>query len=198
LFTCPFGSDVFGLFRSWRNERSLNPNRPWSRLTLAIAYATEAHLFITDINQSPFNVGIRLTLDDFSQDQVAELNERHGSPLRGAAEVARYFALVNGHPYLVRRGLHEMTSRGMELSALEAQLDRDEGIFGDHLRRLLLSLSRDPALSEVVRGVLAGQACPTPESFYRLRSAGLLAGDSPREARPRCQLYANYLGRHLA
>src|SRR5206468_9769560 len=81
LFNCPFSDVVFGLFRSWHNERSLNPEGPWGRLTLAIAYATEAHLFITDLNQSPFNVGTRLTLDDFTLEQVAELNRRYGSPL---------------------------------------------------------------------------------------------------------------------
>src|SRR6267378_6445398 len=78
LFTCTFGSEVFGLFRSWHNERALDPQGPWSRLTLAIAYATEAHLFITDVNQSPFNVGTRLTLDDFDLKQLIDLNQRYG------------------------------------------------------------------------------------------------------------------------
>jgi tRNA A-37 threonylcarbamoyl transferase component Bud32 len=197
LFTCSFGSEVFGLFRSWHNERSLDPEGPWQRLTLAIAYATEAHLFITDLNQSPFNVGTRLTLEDFTFEQVAELNRRYGAPLREAAEVARYFRLVGGHPYLVRRGLHEMASHGLGLAAFEAQADRDEGPFGDHLRRILILLAQDAALCEVVRGVLRGRPCPTPESFYRLRAAGLMAGDAAREVRPRCQLYATYLERHL-
>ena len=74
-------SEVFGLFRSWHNERALDPDGPWRRLTLAIAYATEAHLFITDVNQSPFNVGTRLTLEEFTFEQVEDLNQRHGSPL---------------------------------------------------------------------------------------------------------------------
>jgi len=197
LFTCDFGSEVFGLFRSWHNERALNPTGPWRRLTLAIAYATEAHLFITDLNQSPFNVGTRLLLEDFTFERVAELNRRYGSPLPDKAEVARYFRLVGGHPYLVRRGLHEMVAHGLELTALEAQAAHDEGPFGDHLRRLLISLTQDPGLCEVVRGVLQGRQCPTPESFYRLRSAGLMLGDSARDIRPRCQLYATYLERHL-
>src|SRR5262245_3048137 len=87
LFTCDFGSEVFGLFRSWHNKRALDPEGPWRRLTLAIAYATEAHLFITDLNQSPFNVGTRLALEDFGFEQVAELNRRYGSPLGDQAEV---------------------------------------------------------------------------------------------------------------
>ncbi len=56
LFTLAFSNEVFSLFRSWHNARSLDPDGPWRDLTLAIAYATEAHLFIADINQSPFNV----------------------------------------------------------------------------------------------------------------------------------------------
>ena len=82
LFTCSFGSEVFGLFRSWHNRRSLDPTGPWSRLTLGIAYATEAHLFITDLNQSPFNVGTRLSLSDFTPGEVGDLNRRYGSPLK--------------------------------------------------------------------------------------------------------------------
>jgi hypothetical protein len=197
LFSLEFGGEIFGLFRSWHNERSLDPSGPWRRLTLAIAYATEAHLFITDVNQSPFNVGTRLALEDFSLEQVSELNRRYGSPLRGAGEVARFFRLVAGQPYLVRRGLHEMAAHGLALSAFEAQADRDGGPFGDHLRRILVLLARDPSLCEVIRGVLRGRPCPTQESFYRLRSAGVLTGDSARDARPRCQIYASYLERHL-
>ncbi len=197
LFTTTFGSEVFGLFRSWHNERSLDPEGPWQRMTMAIAYATEAHLFITDMNQSPFNVGTRLALDDFNFDQVAELNARYGSPLADNAETARYFRLVGGHPYLVRCGLQEMVTHHRDLPKLETIADHEDGPFGDHLRRIAASLEQDAELCEIVRGILQGKPCPTQESFYRLRSAGLVTGDSAREARPRCQLYANYLGKRL-
>lgn len=61
-----FAADV-GLFRSWHNRRALDPAAPWRRLTLAIAYATEPHLLIADANQSPFNVGVRVMLEDFDR-----------------------------------------------------------------------------------------------------------------------------------
>jgi hypothetical protein len=197
LFAYPYASEIFGLFRSWHNERALDPTGPWSRLTLAIAYATEAHLFITDINQSPFNIGTRLTLEDFWSDQVSELNERYGLPLKDKADLERFIRLVGGHPYLVRRGLHEMARRKITIAVLEEKAPRDDGIYGDHLRRILLLLARDPALTEIVRGILRGQPCPTPESFYRLRSAGLMKGSSQTDVQVRCQLYATYLSQHL-
>jgi serine/threonine protein kinase len=197
LFTCNFGSEVFGLFRSWHNKRALDPQGPWQKLTLAIAYATEAHLFITDLNQSPFNVGTRLQLNDFTLEEVAKLNERYGSPLKDDDEIARYYRLLSGHPYLVRRGLHEMVTSNVDLTDLEAGAVADEGPFGDHLHRLLISLGKDPELCDVVRGILQGKPCPTPESFYRLRSAGLASGESTQDIKPRCLLYETYLARHL-
>jgi len=198
LFACDFASEVFGLFRSWHNERALDPEGPWNRLTLAIAYATEAHLFISDVNQSPFNVGTRLALADFDVEQVADLNGRYGTPLQGREEIAGLHELLGGQPYLTRRGLHEMAAQGIDFAALRQQVDRDEGIFGDHLRRILVLLARDVQMSDVLRGVLRGEPCPTAESFYRLRSGGLLSGDTMREARMRCRIYSSYLSRHLS
>lgn len=183
LFSRDFGSEVFGLFRSWHNKRALDPSGPWSRLTLAIIYSTEPHLFVTDVNQSPFNVGTRLTLEDFTIEQVAELNRRYGAPLRDADELQRFYHLLSGHPYLTQRALSEMVARGINLAVLEAQAARDEGIFGDHLRCILVLLAQDPELTDIVRGIL--------------RSAGGMSGDSAQDVKPRCHLYRMYLERHL-
>ena len=45
LFGFDYASEVFGLFRSGISS-ALEPSGPWRRMTLAMAYATEAHLFI--------------------------------------------------------------------------------------------------------------------------------------------------------
>ena len=197
LFTCDYGSEVFGLFRSWHNERALDPSGPWAGLTLCIAYATEAHLFITDMNQSPFNVGTRLALEDFSAEQIKELDERYGNPLKTEDEAKQFQTLLGGHPFLVRRGLHEMTTRKISFAEFEAGADKEDGIFGDHLRRILVLLAKDPELADVLKGVINGQPCPTPESFYRLRSSGIIHGNSQNDCQTRCDLYARFLKQHL-
>jgi len=197
LFPCAYHNDVFGLFRAWYNERSFDPTGPFSRLTLAMAYATEAHLFITDLNQSPFNVGTRVTLDDLTCAQVSELNQLYGSPLARREEIIRLFDLLGGHPYLVRRALHEMKTRGLDLATIEAQAERDDGLFGDHLERMLVALRQDPGLLETVRNLLRGQDSPSAENFYRLRSAGITVGDTPADMHLRCRLYTLYLTRSL-
>lgn len=197
LFGFEYASEIFGLFRSWHNLRALEPSGPWRRVTLAMAYATEAHLFITDLNQSPFNIGTKLTLEDFNYDQVAQLNDCYNSPLKSEPDLLRYMGLVGGHPYLVQRGLYEMTEHELSLDAIESVAELDEGIFGDHLRRMWVSLNRDALLVEAVRMVLQGNPGISLTNFYRLRSAGLLTGDSVEEARFRCHLYKRFLNRHL-
>ncbi|MFN0067381.1 MAG: AAA-like domain-containing protein [Limisphaerales bacterium] len=200
LFTCPFRNEVFALFRSWHNERATDPSGPWAGLTLAITYATEAHLLIDDPNMSPFNIGVRIELSDFTEEHVRELNRRHlGTPLKDDADLRRLLGLLGGHPFLIRRALYELAMGRLTLDALEATADRDDGIFGEHLRRLLVMLAREPGLQlmDVVRGVLRGQPCPTDESFFRLRSAGVMTGSVRADVRPRCELYRRFLARHL-
>jgi hypothetical protein len=197
LFSVEFGSEVFGLIRSWHNARALDPFGPWERLTMAIAYATEAHLFITDVNQSPFNVGTRLTLQDFSLQQVSELNVRTGSPLRRPADVAEFFTLVGGNPFLVRRGLNDLATKKVPLETFARDAARDEGSFGDHLRRILVVLVKEPRLTEIIRDLIQGKSSATMDDFYRLRSAGIVQGETHRDMRFRCGLYHTYLKSHI-
>jgi DNA-binding SARP family transcriptional activator len=193
LFECDFRDDIFGMFRSWHNERSLDPEAGWQRVTMVLAYATEANLFIRTIYQSPFNVGFRVDLTDFTLEQVSELNRRYGEPLRNASEVERLDALVGGHPYLVRRSLQEMVLHRMSLADVEAHAERRDGIFGDHLERMRLTLSRDEDLMAAVRTLLKDGACPTDEECARLCASGVMVGSSPAEMRPRCRLYERFL-----
>jgi len=198
LFNHDYASEIFGLFRSWHNLRALDPNGPWCRLTIAIAYASEAHLFISDLNQSPFNVGTRLTLEDFSREQLAELNERYGRPLVDNKQLIDFQQLVGGHPYLAQIGLFEICKHKATLAALIQSADQDDGPFGDHLNRLVFSLQQDQHLLQELRGFLLSDSTLSNNAFYRLRSAGVLSGDSADEPRPRCDLYARYLKKHLA
>src|SRR5262249_18819327 len=174
-----------------------DPRGEWRRLTLALAYATEAHLFIPDANRSPFNVGTRLFLEDFDIQQTSELNGRYDSPLRDEGEIDRFFNLLGGHPYLTNCGMVGMREHKLGLVDLETEAECDEGLFSDHLRRMLYRLIHDRSLCEAMRGVLHGQPCPDADSFYKLRSAGLITGDSLGNAKPRCRLYRRYLERNL-
>lgn len=198
LFNHVYASEIFGLFRSWHNLRAFYPQGPFMRLSIAIAYATEAHLFISDLNQSPFNVGTRLALEDFTEEQLAELNGRYAHPLTDKEQIVRFHRLIGGHPYLGQRGLYELYQKRADLFALEQNADQDDGPFGDHLHRLLVSLSMDQGLLEELRAFVLSGSTLSNSAFYRLRSAGVLSGETAAEPRLRCELYVRYLKQHLS
>src|SRR5262249_16627693 len=164
LFTCPFGSEVFGLFRSWHNARALDPESPWHSLTMVICYATEAHLFITDLNQSPFNVGTRVRLQDFERTEVSRLNQLYGNPLP-AEDFEGFLNLLGGQPYLVRRALHEMVERHQTFEVLGKVAPTEEGPFADHLKRFLVLLSRNEAALDFLRGLLTSRPVSDSKLF---------------------------------
>ncbi|MCW3054073.1 MAG: hypothetical protein JWN14_3243 [Chthonomonadales bacterium] len=203
LFPYEYKDDIFGRFRAWHNERALDPAGPWQQLTLALTYATESYLLIADLNRSPFNVGTQITLSDWTCAQVADLNQRCGAPLRSHDEVERFYRLLGGHPYLVRRGLQEMRAQHSDIAALEAASELETGPYAGHLERLFVFLALDTgtqgssSLTEAVLCVLRGEPCPSVQSFARLWSAGVLAGTSAQNATLRCKLYANFLRKRL-
>ncbi len=197
IFDCDYRSSVFGLFRSWYNARVLNANSPWSRFSLVLVYSTEAHLFITNLNQSPFNVGTRITVQDFTLEQVAELNERYGSPVTSDDDLRELFAWIGGHPFLTRLCLYEMTAFSRTLSELWLAAHRDDTGFGEHLDRIRVGITGDAALTTSIRQVLRGELPISPETYLRLRAGGILSGGSCRDAHFRCTLYREYLGRVL-
>jgi DNA-binding SARP family transcriptional activator len=195
LFTCPFRDDVFALFRSWHNERASDATGPWQRFTMALAYTAEAHLAIRNLHQSPFNVGTRVTLGDFTLSQLGALNDRYGTPL-GAVELRRLYDLIGGHPYLVRRALHEITARHTALDDILARAERNGGLFADHLNRLLDAVRADGGLAADLRRILAGEDW-REESSARLCAAGVLVDDMEGGLRARCRLYDGFLRRRL-
>ncbi|MBI3330029.1 MAG: AAA-like domain-containing protein [Nitrospinae bacterium] len=70
--------NFFGLLRHWHTKRAFEPL--WKKLNLVLAYSTDQRQAIRDPNQSPFNVGIKIELRDFSFDEVWKLNRRYGRP----------------------------------------------------------------------------------------------------------------------
>jgi hypothetical protein len=76
LFDRSYRGDFFAAVRGWHNNRATE--EAWENLHLVLGHATDPALWIEDLNQSPFNVGDRLRLGDFTRDQVADLNDRHG------------------------------------------------------------------------------------------------------------------------
>ncbi|WP_414755233.1 AAA-like domain-containing protein [Anabaena sp. CCY 9910] len=193
VFDSEFRSDFFGMLRSWHNSRATTPI--WKKLDLALVTSTEPYQLIDNLNQSPFNVGVVIDLEDFTAQQVAELNHRHGSPLNFNEE-RQLIALLSGHPYLVRLALYTVASQRLSSNELFVNATADNGPFGNHLRNHLFRLHNKTELVQGMRQVIRQNACEDERVFFRLRGAGLVRREG-RVVMPRCQLYADYFRENL-
>ncbi|MBD0305212.1 MAG: AAA-like domain-containing protein, partial [Nitrospiraceae bacterium] len=97
-------SDFFGLLRFWNEQAKSQP--VWKRLKIIVSHSTEPYLLIDTPNQSPFNVGLGIRLEEFNEAEAHELALRHSSKWT-KANTKDLMALVGGHPYLVRKALYD-------------------------------------------------------------------------------------------
>lgn len=194
VFDTDFRSDFFSMLRSWHNNRANTPI--WKQLDLVLVTSTEPYQLIENLNQSPFNVGQVIQLTDFTGEQVAELNRRHGTPLDDA-QVGELMALLAGHPYLVRKALYLVASQQLSVTDLFAKATDDQGPFGDHLRYHLFRLNRKPEQKAGFLQVIQAHQCADDDVYFRLRGAGLITAREAAIVQPRCQLYARYFQERL-
>jgi hypothetical protein len=194
VFGYPYRDQFFSLIRSWHNDRAVNER--WTRLNIIIAHSTEPNLWIQDINQSPFNVGFPIRLEDFNDDQVTALNDRHNRPLKTDKEIRELTKLLGGQPYLVRQALYVMFDSKLSLMELRNVASNESGPFGDHLRRHIWALNKDTKLRNALRQILLGRECEDEMHFQRLRASGLICGENRLSAQIRCELYAEYFRLH--
>jgi WD40 repeat protein len=99
----PFPTDeFFAAIRDCYNRRATNPE--YNRLTFCLlGVATPAEL-IADPRMTPFNVGRRIELADFTLEESVALTEGLESDGRsGTRLLARIMRWTGGHPYLTQR-----------------------------------------------------------------------------------------------
>ncbi len=190
LFGRPYANDFFGLLRSWHNRRALDPEGPWNKLTLVLSYAMEAHLFITDLNQSPFNIGFRVSLRDFSKEEVSLLAERFG--ISDPKTIEAVHCSTNGHPFLTRRAFAFMSQGGNQLELISSVTLQD-GPFSDHLQAVLGVVLQDEELVAEVKRMLAGKKFARITTQYKLMAVGILAVRQDLVSEFRVPAYGHYL-----
>jgi hypothetical protein len=186
-------SDFFSMLRSWHNSRARTSI--WGRVDLVLAISTKPWSLISNLHQSPFNVGQSITLEDLTPAEVAELNRRHGSPL-SSDEVQQLIALLGGHPYLVRQALYLVASGRLSAPELFAHATDDDGPFSDHLRSWLFRMHNHAELVHGIRQIIRTGTCSDRNILLQLDEAGLVRSEGQRVL-PRNQLYASYFRDHL-
>ncbi|MCC2869449.1 MAG: AAA-like domain-containing protein, partial [Candidatus Accumulibacter phosphatis] len=179
-----FTDDFFAAIRAMHNLRAAEP--AFARLSFAlIGVATPAEL-IHDALHTPFNVGVRVELNDFEPDEARPLVAAIGLPAEDVPRVLqRVFHWTGGQPFLTRRLCGLLIGQ----PNAEADIDRlarrsllGEQAKGDpHFQFIANYLVQAPkeqrrALFEICSALLADQplACDDQSLIHnRLRLAGL-------------------------
>jgi transcriptional regulator with XRE-family HTH domain len=193
LLGAEYQKHFFALLRAWDSRRAFDAD--WRKLNLVMVISTHPYLLIDDVNLSPFNVGLTIRLRDFDSGQVADLNQRHGGPLK-QSEVSALMSLVGGHPYLVRQAYYTLVSERLSLTDLLHVASSPEGPFGKHLLFYLHSLKKNPVLLAAFQQLLHGQRSPDEALLERLAAVGLIQQEDGKW-RPRCGLYGEFFKRQI-
>jgi hypothetical protein len=181
--------EFLALLRVWHENGKNQPD--WKKLRLVIAHSKEVYIPL-NINQSPFNVGLPIELPELTFEQISELVKRHGLNW-SENEVNSLMEMVDGHPYLVRKALYEMTRHQLSFAEFIETAPTQSGIYNDHLRRHLLNLQDNEKLAEAMKEVVStNQPIRLEESqAFQLRSMGLIKRVG-NDVVPLCNLYRLY------
>lgn len=182
--------DFLPLLRSWYEEAKTLPI--WQKLRLIVVHSTEVYVSL-QLNQSPFNVGLPIQLNTFSQEEVKQLAQRYGLNWEDGNESSQLIEMIDGHPTLVHIALYQLSRGEMTLAQLLETAPTDSGIYRHHLQRHLITLREQPELASAFNNLINATEPNTldPIVAYKLSSLGLIK-QSGDKASISCKLYQRY------
>ncbi|MEH2172549.1 AAA-like domain-containing protein [Nostoc sp.] len=188
--------EFFALLRSWCEEARHNSN--WQKLRLVMVYSTEEYISM-DINLSPFNIGLPIRLNDFTQPQVEDLVRRYGLDSFKAKDFVQLMPLIGGHPALIQISLYYLKSQEMTVQEIIKEAIANGGIYRDHLWRHWIKLQENPRLAKTFAEILAAKQdiSLNPIDTYKLEGLGLIRFEGDRVL-PRYGLYHSYFAKQLS
>ncbi|RUT05621.1 hypothetical protein DSM106972_036280 [Dulcicalothrix desertica PCC 7102] len=142
--------DFFSLLRSWHEDAKVKPI--WQKLRLILAYSREDNIYLPQ-NQSPFNVGKNVELQELSQKQVFQLVQKYKLNW-DEEQVKQLMRMVGGHPYLVLTALEQIAYKKITLEEFLETAPTEEGLYGDYLLRYLSFLEDNQELLEALQQIV--------------------------------------------
>ncbi|MFN6559960.1 MAG: AAA-like domain-containing protein [Nostoc sp. ChiSLP01] len=192
--------DFLPMLRFWHEQAK--QDQIWQKLRMVVVHTTEIYVPLK-LNQSPFNVGITVTLPPFTLNQVQDLALRYGlewaADSQGSQRLEPLQAMVGGHPYLVNLALYHLSGEKMTLEMLLETASTPIGIYTQHLRELLNLLQKEPELMSAMQLVITSNEKVELDAIaaYKLESMGLVQLNG-NQACVMCELYRLYFSQQLA
>jgi len=191
--------DFLPMLRFWHEQAK--QDCIWQKLRMVVVHTTEIYVPLK-LNQSPFNVGITITLPPFTPKQVQDLALRYGLEWAVSPEEEKRLeslqAMVGGHPYLVSLALYHLSRQEITLEMLLETASTPMGIYTQHLRELLNLLQKEPELMPAMQQVIASNEKVELDAIaaYKLESMGLVQLNG-NQACVMCELYRLYFSHQL-
>ncbi|QMS89850.1 AAA-like domain-containing protein [Nostoc edaphicum CCNP1411] len=191
--------DFLPMLRFWHEQAK--QDQTWQKLRMVVVHTTEIYIPLK-LNQSPFNVGITITLPPFTLKQIQNLALRYGlncaADCEGAKRLAPLQAMVGGHPYLVSLAFYHLCQGEMTLEVLLENASTPVGIYGQHLRELLSLLQKESELMSAMQQVIATDEKVELDAIaaYKLESMGLVQLNG-NQASAMCELYRLYFSQQF-
>ncbi|WP_442947454.1 AAA-like domain-containing protein [Nostoc sp.] len=191
--------DFLPMLRFWHEQAK--QDQIWQKLRMVVVHTTEIYIPL-NLNQSPFNVGITITLPQFTLNQIQNLALRYGLDCavdsEGAKRLVPLQTMVGGHPYLVSLALYHLCQKEMTLEVLLETASTPVGIYSQHLRELLTLLQKEPELMSAMQQVIATDEKVELDAIaaYKLESMGLVQLNG-NQAHAMCELYRLYFSQQL-
>jgi WD40 repeat protein len=180
-----FTDDFFAAIRALHNARATRPELArLSFVLLGVATPTE---LIKDATRTPFNIGQRVELRDFTVEQIAGLVG--GSAVKATEAARKIHRWTHGQPYLTMRlckKLAETPETASDIDGLAERVLLASQVRGDpHFQFISHYLSATPPehkrqVFEIAEQCIEGRAVRTLDASLpqlRLRLAGLLRDD---------------------
>ncbi|HKV07361.1 MAG TPA: AAA-like domain-containing protein, partial [Thermoanaerobaculia bacterium] len=125
----PFADDFFAALRACFNARATDAS--FERLTFALFGVASPDQLIRDQARTPFNIGKRIDLADFSSEEAAKLSGGlHVDPEEASKRLNRILHWTGGHPYLTQAVCRTVRERGGDSGTIEEVVDpRVEELF---------------------------------------------------------------------
>lgn len=169
----------------------------WQKLRLVVTHSTESYIPLK-FNQSPFNVGLTITLPYFNLGQVVELAQRYQLSWQGANDAHELMQMVGGHPYLINIALYHLSRKDVVLPELLLTAPTQSGVYNQHLRNLLAMVRWDNQLASALQQVMTVNGNVQLEAIvaHKLESLGVIKLEG-NLAMPSCELYRLYFLKQL-
>jgi energy-coupling factor transporter ATP-binding protein EcfA2 len=190
-FNC---DDYFAVIRSLYNKRATDP--ALKRLTFVLLGVASPSDIIKDARRTPFNIGIRIQLNDFTKEEAQPLRSGLAPDEQSSGKILEdILFFTGGHPYLTQKTClrvaqwaesywNEEESSRIVQKLVEEMFQSEKGQASDDniqfIRKRILSSKVKNQLLQTYRAILQGEVSPDNELdplLMELKLSGLVKVD---------------------